>query len=178
MTLQLHHWRLPSRVFLFAAIVVTTTWSFAAQALVNWPQEVAAPEGTIVVYQPQPESLKGNVLTGRAAMSLELKNRKEPVFGAFWFTAIVDTDGDDDVATVRDLKVTKVRWPESKDTDEQRFTKIVEDAVPKSGFLISMKRLSASLATAAQEEKSLADLKNEPPKIVFSDQLAVLLLYD
>jgi hypothetical protein len=177
MTGQLHrrHWLL--RAAFLAAIGFVSTWSLAVETR-SWPQEVKAPQGSIVVYQPQPESLKGNVLTGRAAMSLELKNRKEPIFGAFWFTAIVDTDGDDDVATLRDLQVTKVRWPESKDTEEQRFTKIVNDAVPKSGFRISMKRLSASLATAAQEEKSLADLKNEPPKIVFSEQLAVLLLYD
>ena len=39
---------------------------------INWPQEVDAEEGTIVVYQPQPESLKGNILTSRSAMSLEL----------------------------------------------------------------------------------------------------------
>ena len=31
-----------------------------------WPQEIEAPEGTLIMYQPQPESLKGNQLTGRA----------------------------------------------------------------------------------------------------------------
>jgi hypothetical protein len=158
-------------------LAAAAAWSLAAEALV-WPQEVTAPEGTIVVYQPQPESLKGNVLTGRAAMSLELKGNKEPVFGAFWFTAIVDTDGDEDVAAVRSVKVTEVRWPDSKDADEQRFTRIVEDAVRETRFEISRDQLSASLATAAQEEKSLAALKMDPPKIVFSEQLAVLLLYD
>ena len=177
MTRQLHFLRCLSSVVLFAVCVYAPIGPVSAQQLA-WPQEVKAPEGTIVVYQPQPERLNGNVLTGRAAMSLEMKNRKEPIFGAFWFTAIVDTDTDDDVATVRNMQVTNVRWPDSKDIEEQRFTKIVNDALPKSGFRISMKRLSASLATAAQEEKSLADLKNDPPKIVFGEQLAVLLLYD
>jgi hypothetical protein len=32
---------------------------FAASAL-DWPQEIKTSEGTIVVYQPQPESFKGN----------------------------------------------------------------------------------------------------------------------
>ena len=61
--------------------------SNTALATIEWPQEITAPEGTIVVYQPQPESLAGNVISGRAAISLELKNQAEPVFGAMWFTA-------------------------------------------------------------------------------------------
>jgi hypothetical protein len=43
------------------------------------------------VYQPQPEVLDGNVLSVRSAMSLEIENREEPIFGAFWFTAKIET---------------------------------------------------------------------------------------
>jgi hypothetical protein len=39
--------------------------------------------------------------------------------------------------------VTKVRWPDSKDAAEQRFTQIVEGAIPSAGFEISLERLSA-----------------------------------
>ena len=57
-------------------------WGWTAAALaIEWPQEIAAPEGTIIVYQPQPESLVGNVLTGRAAMSLQLKDSNDPSLG-------------------------------------------------------------------------------------------------
>ena len=104
----------------------------ATAAAIDWPQEVTADEGTIVVYQPQPESLQGNILKGRAAMSLELKGRDEPIFGAFWFEARIDNDTDAGVANIRNVKVTKVRWPESKDADEQRFTAVVEAAIPES----------------------------------------------
>jgi hypothetical protein len=152
--------------------------SAPALAQLEWPQEITAPEGTIVVYQPQPESLAGNVVSGRAAISLELKNQADPIFGAMWFTAKLDTDRDSDTATVRDLRVERVTWPDSKDADEQRFTAIVESAVPETGFEISMERLSASLATAEVVQKSLEDLNTDPPKIVFREELAVLLLYD
>lgn len=149
----------------------------SAQAI-EWPQEVDAREGTIVVYQPQPESLEGNILTGRSAMSLELKNGKDPIFGAFWFTARIDSQGDDDTVLVRDVKVTKVSWPDSKDAGEQRFTRIVEDAIPSAGFEISRERLAASLSTAEIQQRSLEQLKHDPPKIIFDEQLAVLLSYD
>jgi len=147
-------------------------------AAIDWPQEVTAEEGTIVVYQPQPESLEGNVLKSRAAMSLELKGRDEPIFGAFWFTARIDNDTDAGMATIRDIKITDVRWPDSKDAGQQRFTAVVEAAIPENGFEISTEKLSASLATAELVQKSLEDLKNDPPAIVFADELAVLLLYD
>lgn len=154
-------------------------WGWVATAFaIEWPQEITAPEGTIIVYQPQPESLVGNVLTGRAAMSLQLKDNSDPIFGAFWFTAKIDTDRDAGTAIVRSVDVTEVRWPDSKDAAQQRFTQIVNEAVPAAGFEISLERLSASLATAEREQESLENLKNDPPKIVFSDALAVLLLYD
>jgi hypothetical protein len=162
---------------LLIALLVLVIAALPAHAI-DWPQEVEAEEGTIVVYQPQPESLQGNVLKGRAAMSLELKNRDEPIFGAFWFEAKIDNDSDSGEAVIRDVKVTDVRWPESKDADEQRFTAVVEAAIPQSGFVISTENLSASLATAATVQKSLEDLKNDPPVIQFAEELAVLLLYD
>lgn len=150
----------------------------ASAHAIDWPQEVTADEGTIIVYQPQPESLDGNVLKGRAAMSLELKGREEPIFGALWFESRIDTDRDTGVALIRDLKVTNVRWPESRDADEQRFTVMVEAAMPGNGFEISMERLTASLESAQTEQKSLEDLKSDPPDILFRDVLAVLLFYD
>ena len=147
-------------------------------AAIDWPQEITADEGAIVVYQPQPDKLEGNILTARAAMSLELNDRDEPIFGAFWFTATIDTDRDSGTAVIRDVTVTDVRWPESRDADEQRFTAVVEAAVPETGFTISMERLTASLDSAEIERQSLEQIKNDPPVIEFREELSVLVLYD
>lgn len=160
------------------ALAVTSFLLSGTVSAIDWPQEITAEEGTIVVYQPQPDSLEGNVLSGRAAMSLEPKGEAEPIFGAFWFEAKLDTDRDTGVALIRDVKVTNVRWPDSKDAQEQRFTAIVEAQVPPTGFEISMERLTASLESADIERESLEQIKNDPPVIVFREQLAVLLLYD
>src|SRR5690606_5620625 len=116
--------------------------------------------------------------SGRAAISLEIDGRDEPTFGVFWFEAAIDTDTDAGTALIRDVTVTDVRWPDSTDADEQRFTSLVHDAVSASGFEISLERLSATLEGSEAAERSLADLKNDPPRIVFRDELSVLLLYD
>ena len=166
---------LPASLFTLLLITLLFT-AMPALAALDWPQEITAEEGTIVVYQPQPETLEGNVLSGRAAVSLAVKDKDDLVFGAMWFSARLDVSGD--MATVRDFKVTKVTWPDSNDAAEQRFTAIVEGAVPDAGFEISMERLSSSLATAELQQRSLDNLKTDPPEIIFRDTLSVLLLYD
>ncbi|MDX1393027.1 MAG: carbohydrate-binding family V/XII [Gemmatimonadota bacterium] len=148
------------------------------EQLVEWPQEITATEGTIVVYQPQPERLTGNVLSGRAAMALELDDREDPVFGAFFFDARLSNGSDEQRLLVRDFDVTRVSWPDATDEGRRRFTEIVEEALTTAGLEIYRDRLAASLAAADLEQESLDLIRNEPPVIVFRERLAVLLMYD
>ncbi len=162
---------------LLYALAVTLFLTSTARA-VDWPQVISAPEGDIIVYQPQPESLEGQTLKGRAAFQIDLADSDEPIFGAMWFTSRLETDRDNDTATLLDFRIEKVTWPDSKDAGEQRLTAVVEDAFPDAGFEISLEALAASLETADLVQQSLQDLNNEPPKIVFTRELAVLLLFD
>jgi hypothetical protein len=155
----------------FAAVAVN-----AAQA--TWPRKVETDRGTLTVYQPQPEKLDGHMLEGRAAASLKLKTAKEPTFGVFWFKAVVDTDRDAGTAVLRDIVVTQVRWPDSKPIDEEDATAFFTTLMPKQSIPISLEQLKASLVTIENQKKSMDDLRHDPPKIVFVEEVAVLLLYD
>lgn len=165
----------------FATLTLTLLALLASSQLFaqpQWPQEITGQEGTIVVYQPQPEKLEGNLLSGRAAISIEPAVGGEPIFGAMWFTARLYNESGDDVITVRDFTVTQVTWPDSKDTGEQKFKHGVEAAVPEAGFEISKERLAASLENAEVVRESLEQIKNDPPVIVFREEVSVLLLFD
>ena len=144
----------------------------------DWPQELTGDKGTIVVYQPQPEKLVGNILTGRAAMSLELKDEAEPIFGVFWFSAKIATDRGENTVTISQLKVTNVGWPESKEAAEKQFSQFVEAQLANSSFTSSLSKLTASLTNEQQVKASLALIKNDAPEIIFTDILSVLLSYD
>ena len=144
----------------------------------DWPQELSGERGTIVVYQPQPEKLQGNILTGRAAMSLELKDNPNPIFGVFWFSAKIATDRSENTVIISQLKVTKVGWPDSKESDEKQFSQFVEAQLASSSFTASLSKLTASLTSAEQIKESLAAIKNDPPIIQFTSILSVLLSYD
>src|SRR4051812_37362058 len=62
------------------------------RAPTEWPVRVDTRLGTLVVYQPQPETFTGNALTARAAVSLTQPAATEPVFGTMWFGAHVSTE--------------------------------------------------------------------------------------
>lgn len=144
----------------------------------DWPQELTGEKGTIVIYQPQPEKLQGNILTGRAAMQLELKSNQAPIFGVFWFSSRLQTDRDTNTVTMDDIKVTKVGWPDSNDEGEKRFTDFVEAQLANSSFTTSLSKLTASLTSAEKIKASLDNIKNDPPIILFENVLSVLLSYD
>lgn len=98
----------------------------------NWPQEVPIDGGNIVVYQPQPEALERNTLTGRAAMSIEIDGQKDTIYGVFWFPSKIETDRGKDHVRISNVQVAKVAWPDSKDTDGP-WTFVRSDKLP-DGF--------------------------------------------
>jgi len=144
----------------------------------SWPREIAISQGTIVLYQPQAETLAGNQLTARGAISLRVTGRTDPIFGAMWMTATVDVDRDAAEVWIHSLKVTRVRWPDATAEQQQRFTQIVESDFPSEGFHMTLERLTASLTSADAERTHVEGIKSDAPRIVFVEQLAVLLLYD
>src|SRR5450759_4473752 len=74
--------RSASVLALFAALATS-----AAAAEDAWPRQFTSPKGnTVVVYQPQAETLKGDTFTGRAAVSVTKKDEPTPKFGVFFFT--------------------------------------------------------------------------------------------
>jgi hypothetical protein len=121
----------------------------------DWPRVINTDNGTqIKVYQPEPESFKGNTLMFRSAISVLEPGGNDPVFGAFWATAKVQTDRDNRVLTIMSLDVTSIRIPaiNSQDTidyvDETLETKFPQVAGP-----ISLDEIVATLNQNQQETK-------------------------
>src|SRR6266850_6279331 len=58
----------------------------------GWPRQFDSSSGSFVIYQPQPEYLEGDLLTGRAAFSLQKTDAKSPTFGVLWYTEQIEID--------------------------------------------------------------------------------------
>jgi hypothetical protein len=162
-----------------AGLAMLAAFVFAANAAqATWPRKLETDRGTLTVYQPQPEKLDGDTIEGRAAASLKARATSAPTFGVIWFKARVDTDRDAGTAVLRDIVVTKVRWPDSKPIDENDVTAYLTTLMPKQSIPINLEQLKASLVTVQNQKKSMDELRHDPPKIIFKEEIAVLLLYD
>ena len=143
-----------------------------------WPRQIDSDRATVVIYQPQLESFEGNTLTGRSAVSVTMADSTQPVFGAVWMSARVETDREERMVTVVDVSVTNVRFPEATEEGEKALADLLENEMPKWNLGISLDRLQASLGVVDQEKQAAAQLKHAPPTIRVVDYPAVLVTID
>jgi hypothetical protein len=148
------------------------------QAQSDWPKEIPISNGgKITIYQPQPEKLEGVKLSGRAAVSIRKKANEEPVFGAIWVEAILNTDKDQGTATLESLKVVQSKFPGiTDDTQLSELAAAIEKQVPEWNLTISMERLKNSIHQEQQIEN--ANFKTDPPKIIYSKVASTLVTID
>ena len=57
----------------------------------NWPREIETANGLVVLYQPQVDSLDGDLLSGRSAVSIKPTGQDAPIFGAAWLEGRIET---------------------------------------------------------------------------------------
>src|ERR1700722_10025922 len=164
--------------FFLIALLAFAPRSRAQETNFDWPREIDSSIGQIVLYEPQSDSLDGDTLTGRCAISLQRPNEKEPVFGALWFSSQVAVDRDEGTVTILNIKVSRVRFPDAETDEIQKFTDAVESEVPQWELVMSVQQLEDGLAASQQEASSTENLKSDPPQIIFSQTPAVLVSFD
>lgn len=171
----------PSVGSLVAVLAVAAALGVAIPARADdpgWPRQFDSSSGSFVIYQPQPEDLNGDVLTGRAAFSLQKAGAANPTFGVLWYTEQIEIDRDSSTVVTRSLDVTKVRLPGITTDEATRYETLVETQAAGWDLSGSLEELRAGLAAAEQERASVAGIDNAPPKILFQDRRAILVVYD
>ncbi|GMU68858.1 MAG: hypothetical protein AMXMBFR37_11900 [Steroidobacteraceae bacterium] len=161
---------------LFAALLAVTLAPLAVAADADWPREIVSDGTTFVVYEPQLDSLDGDTLLSRSAVSIQRAGDKAPIFGAVETTARLDVDRDRDLARIIDLSVDRVRFPGMRDdSDEAReLAAVLEREVPRWNLDLSLSGLKRDL----EAQTSTDDLRNTPPKFLYVDQPAILVSID
>jgi hypothetical protein len=142
----------------------------------DWPRALQIGAGTLEMFQPQVEKFEGVTLAGRSAVSWTEK-QKEPVFGVLWFTSTMSVDRDASTATVETIRVDKVRFPNITREEERQLETILEGEVPRWALTVRLHAVQASLAVSQAEKRSSEGLRSIPPKMLFSNVPAVLLLF-
>lgn len=164
---------------LFLSVSVLT-FGFSRADDMDWPKVINTSNGTqIKVYEPEPESFKGNTLMFRSAISVLSNGSNDPVFGAFWATAKVETDRDNRTMVINTLDVTSIRIPaiEGQDTIDY-IDDALETQFPQAAGPISLDAIVATLNQNQQETKISQGISNKPPKVMFVTSPTMLVLID
>ena len=164
------------------AVLLTVFISISAGIVLadegDWPIQIDAPNAKIVIYQPQLETFEDNHLTGRTAVAVTKTGETEPKFGAVWIDARVATDRDTRMVDILDAKVTRVKFAEATDSQQNQLAKIIENEVPKWDMSISLDRLVASLELVEKEQTAAKNLKFTPPEIIYVETPTILVTID
>ncbi len=173
-------------IVLAAVLSVTTlvlagplTGPVTAQEDDDWPREFTTEANArVVVFQPQLDSLEGNRLSGRSAVSVTLDGADRPVFGAVWFDARIETDRDERVVEILDVQVPRVRFAEATPEQERQLAALLEKEVPKWDLRTSLDRILTALGVTEQQKRMSEGLNNRPPEILYRTSAAILVVIE
>lgn len=156
-------------VFLFAGIVLAQS--------TYWPKEIPLKTGgKILIYQPQPDELSGNVLKGRTAVGGKEKANDPMVYGAIFFEAKLITDKSTRMATLESVTITRAKMEGVDDQEKlQKMSTFIENEIPKWNLELSIDQITATLKRKQGDGEMY---NNTPPKIIYRDKPTSLVILD
>lgn len=144
----------------------------------EWPREITVNGSIVTIYQPQLDKLDGNVLHGRAAVSVLWRGKDIPVFGAVWLEARIETDLTSRMATLLDVNVPRVHFTNITEKQESEFSAFLSKEIPKWDLSLSQDRMLAMLDIAEKQHVASEGFDDSPPIILFADEPTVLVNID
>ena len=142
----------------------------------GWPRAFTSGADNFLVYQPQVEKWDGNRVYLYSAVELKTGKDGAAKYGVVWFNARTEVDKINRLVTLDQVELTKVKFPVAADK-EPEFTALLQQKVPGVTKTMSLDRLQAALEAAGEEIKGV-EVKNDPPKVIFSAKPSLLVLID
>ncbi|MBK7675495.1 MAG: carbohydrate-binding family V/XII [Candidatus Accumulibacter sp.] len=142
-----------------------------------WPRRVAMTKGTALVYLPQVESWRGNTLDFRAAVSVRNTASSEETFGVIWGKARTGVDRLTRTVALDDLSLTQVRFPTVADNGLD-YLRQLRTELPAVMATMSLDLLQGQLAASQTAKPQVAQVNNDPPRVLVSYSPAILVPID
>ena len=143
-----------------------------------WPKVIQTGGVNYTIFQPQLDSWDGYRLAAHAASSVLPAGAKDPVFGVIEITAVTLVHRQVRSVEFQNITVGKATFP-SVPQKAPQYQTAFQALLAKGHSTMSLDRLQAALAIQGAEQKArVVPVKNEPPKFVFSQKEAILVLVD
>ncbi len=143
-----------------------------------WPRNIDIKGVKYSLYQPQLDTWNGRRIESHAAVSVLPAGQKVRVFGVIEITATTDVDRTSRTVYFRDIKVEKATFP-SAPQQAAAYQQGLQTLASTGQSTMSLDRLEAMLAIEGAEKKARTiPVRNDPPRIVFSQGSAILVPID
>ena len=144
----------------------------------GWPRVVKTSAGTVTVYQPQLDAWDGAKLSFYAAFALQETPEANPLYGVVWGEGRTVIDKDSRLVTISDRNIRRMVFPSAPDREKALLALLNKEVTPVVRT-IALDRLAAMLERVEADKALRAlPLKNDPPRIHFSYQAAILVTID
>ena len=144
----------------------------------SWPREIDAGRVHLVVYQPQVDSWKDNRIQARSAVIVTRAEDPTQIFGTVSVSARTEIDKETRLVSFENVTIKEANFP-SAPSLQSSLLKAVRSSVSNWPRAVSLDRLEADLEISQADTKAESTrLKNDPPRIIFSNRPAVLILID
>jgi len=161
--------------------VSSMTVSTAAQppAIFPWPVQFSAGADSAVIYPPELNSVRDGQVEGTLAVAVRTGEDARPRFGIVHFQARVQPDpGDAAASTVVEFQASQLDFPSEPERAAELLGQI-QAALSGVKWRTSQRRLQEAISVVrAQNRARNVPLRNEAPRILFSERPAVLVTVD
>ncbi len=143
-----------------------------------WPRQLTSGDHTFSIFQPQYEGWDQDRLTGRAAVVVENPVSPEPQYGVVRFAARTEVDKETRIVTLEDVTIAKADFPTAPDGGAV-YLAALRQALSAQPLTIALDRLQAELEAQRTEDPGrIVQVKNDAPRIIVSEQPALLVRID
>lgn len=144
----------------------------------RWPRTINQGGASLVIYQPQIEKWEGGKLAARAAVAVTPAGSTKQSFGTIEFTARTEIDKDNHIVTFEDVAITTASFPVDK-AAEPEYLAMIRQGAGEVVKVVPLEQFEANVAASkALQASPPAEVKNDPPNIIFSTKPAILILID
>ena len=147
-------------------------------SILEWPRFYSTNGYEFAVYQPQISSWPGNQLDGRLVVAVRSAGSTNETYGVIFFQARTDIDKVNRLVTFEDFQITRADFPTQKGMQEQ-YRDLLLSFQKHAVKVIPLDHLETVFAASADITKAKVQaVKNDPPRIIYTTQPALLILVD
>ena len=144
-----------------------------------WPVQVTDNGRTFLIYQPQVDKWENNRLEGRSAVSVRNDASGQQNFGVVYFSARTELDQGSRMVTVRDAVVSKADFPAVAGGAADDYLSVLRPQFAAQSWRVAQDRLQSDMEIdRLAQQSSKQPLRNDPPRILYSERPAVLVPID